>query len=65
MHRKFFTDEELCSFLLRPLNENYRKTTGTNIWESNDIVDIIIQLKKQKKICNCLWPWKGKLDIEK
>lgn len=58
-NKKLLTKEQLEQSLLNQLNQGDRKFFNKNIWDDGDTQEILSQLKADKKIRLCRWPWKG------
>ena len=54
-----FKKDELLFRLTEELNKKDISEFGINIWETDDVNEILEQLEQLKLIKKCRWPWKG------
>lgn len=59
-NRKMHTREGLCHQLQKQFNLADSKVYGQNIWEHEDIEEILSQLEDVGLIKKCGWPWKNR-----
>ena len=57
-----YTKMEVRELIHNLLNERDRPIFGENIWEVEDVDEILLWLEKENYIRNCLWPWFMRID---
>jgi len=60
-YKKRYTLTELEAVLLPLLNRMYRRVCGKNIWDSESISGMLLQLEEAGYIRLCAWPWNNKV----
>ena len=62
-HRREWTKDGLISFLQKAFNKKDLNEFKMNIWETDDIKEIIEQLEDMHLIRKCIWPWNKKYTL--